>query len=434
MKRLNYQKHYFSIRKMTIGLASISIGFLIYSGGHDANASEINTPDTNSSQHTSETHVEGTKSDGNHYQTQTTQPTTNASEMSENVSQAVNSAPKNDKVTERDETIPYQTRERQNPNMPQGMRAATQKGINGQVHVTIRQPDNHQPPRVIRVVTRQKQDEIIDVGTGIKSMTTTTRDRAIPFDTVTRQNNDLPQGTHRIVRDGRNGLARTTIAQDTLNGRPLGQPSVTTKTLKAPTNRIIEVGRNTIGEDIKIKDTRIPYRTIEVKNPQLHKGMYNVVQVGQYGYRRTITTQRILNNHYYGEPMIQKSQIQSPIAEIVEVGLKEDDMTPSTSHQSMPTQSHGRHHSYQNTAQNIVTQPSHQTYQPHSNGVQTHFVPVATNDKVASQQISPQAEQTSTLQTLPETGQHSNATLWWGGSFGLIGMILFTRRFTQTEQ
>lgn len=434
MKQLNHQKHYFSIRKMTIGLASISIGFLIYSGGHDANASEIDTSNTNLSQHASETHVEGTQSNERHYHTQTTQPTTNASETSENVSQAVNSAPKNDKITERDETIPYQTHERQNPNMPQGMRAVTQKGINGQVHVTIRQPECHQPPRVTRVVTRQKQDEIIDVGTGVKSMTTTTRDRAIPFDTVTRQNNDLPQGTHRIVRDGRNGLARTTIAQDTLNGRPLGQPSVTTKTLKAPINRIIEVGKNTIGEDIKIKDTRIPYRTVEVKNPQLHKGMYNVVQVGQYGYRRMITTQRILNNHYYGEPMIQKSQIQSPIAEIVEVGLKEDDVTPSTSHQSVSTQSHERHHRYQNTAQNIVAQPSHQTYQPQSNKTQAHFVPVATNGGTSSQKVNPQFQQTSTLQTLPETGQHSNATLWWGGSFGLIGMILLTRRFIQTEQ
>ena len=429
----------FSIRKMTLGIASVTIGLFIYGGSmNHAHASELETQNTVQTQNDSQMHTNDTQQHQNKNEVQTTQQVSNVQKTSQNASQV--------KVTERDETIPYQTFIRNNPNMPQGMEALSQKGINGQAHVTTRQQYvNNQPqgqPQVSRVITRQKQDEIIDVGTGIKDMKQTTQDRAIPFDTVTRQNNDLPQGTHRIVRDGQDGLSRTTIAQDTLNGRPIGQPSVTTKTIHPPINRIIEVGVNTIGEDIKMKDEPIPYRTITVKNPQLHKGMYNVTQVGRYGYNRVMTTQRILNNKPYGEPMVQKTGIQAPIDEIVEIGIKPDDLQPSVkpnpSQEPAQTGNANTKSSYQQVSYPIARpQGQSQFINQHVSRIQPTQLKSA-ND---IQKVSQDAYENTTAsqqqsETLPDTGQSEQGThvVLWSALFGTLGFGLLVGRSRKKEE
>ena len=307
-----------------------------------------------------------------------------------------------------------------------------------ELYFTIEPHGEHQ---VSRVITRQKQDEIIDVGTGIKDMKQTTQDRAIPFDTVTRQNNDLPQGTHRIVRDGQDGLSRTTIAQDTLNGRPIGQPSVTTKTIHPPINRIIELGVNTIGEDIKMKDEPIPYRTITVKNPQLHKGMYNVTQVGRYGYNRVMITQRILNNKPYGEPMVQKTGIQAPIDEIVEIGTKPDNLKPSVkpSPSQTPAQigNANTKSSYQQVSYPIARpQSQSQFINQHVSRMQPTQFKSAYDIQKVSRDEHKNTTQPQQSETLPNTGQsEQNAhVILWSMLIGTLGFGFLVGRPRKKEE
>lgn len=303
------QKQRFSIRKMTLGISSVMVSSLLYTGvNNHAEANEIG------SNQMAENNEEVNRTNKN----EAVKP--------QNDSQYSMAIDKN--VIEKDNEIPYKTKTRKNKDLPQGARRIKQKGIKGVEHVVITQLIlNGKPygkPTIEKTIAKEKQDEIIEVGTGIKGMTKDVSDRKIYFDTITRINKNLSKGERRIKQKGQDGLERTTTTQDTLNGKPLGQPSVVTKTIKKPVNKIIEVGTDTMSEDVKNEDIEIDYQTSKRYKPHVHKGVENVIQVGEKGIDRKITRQPMLNNKPHGKPTVEIVHVRDKVDEIIEIGTKED--------------------------------------------------------------------------------------------------------------
>ncbi|MGX7141472.1 G5 domain-containing protein, partial [Facklamia languida] len=162
------------------------------------------------------------------------------------------------------EEIPYETEERENPELPEGERNVIQEGKTGKKNVHTGE------------VIEQPVPEIVEVGTKV-----VTED--IPFEKEERENPELPEGERKVIQEGK-----------------LGKKNVHTgEVITEPVNEIIEIGTKVITEEI-------PYETEERKNPELPEGERKVIQEGKSG-KKNVHTGEI---------------IDEPVKEIVEIGTK----------------------------------------------------------------------------------------------------------------
>ena len=243
------------------------------------------------------------------------------------------------KVSTETEEIPFKTITRENKNLPEGTRNVLQEGQNGERTTVTSQPTfNGEPkgePLVVTSITKQKVDEIIEVGTGVVDQTTNTEDRELPFNTIERVNPELPTGERKVIQEGENGLERTTVVTDTLNGVPTNVVSKDTTVVKEPKDRIVEIGSGVEGQNVTITDHVDPYTTITRENKDLPEGTRNVVQRGQNGIERTTTTEKTFNGEITGTDN-KTETIQPKVDEIIEVGTGVSDVKVTRTTEEIP--------------------------------------------------------------------------------------------------
>ena len=243
------------------------------------------------------------------------------------------------KVSTETEDIPFKTITRENKNLPEGTRNVLQEGQNGERTTVTSQPTfNGEPkgePLVVTSITKQKVDEIVEVGTGVVDQTTNTEDRELPFNTIERVNPELPTGERKVIQEGENGLERTTVVTDTLNGVPTNVVSKDTTVVKEPKDRIVEIGSGVEGQNVTVTDHVDPYTTITRENKDLPEGTRNVVQRGQNGIERTTTTEKTFNGEIIGTDN-KTETIQPKVDEIVEVGTGVSDVKVTRTTEDIP--------------------------------------------------------------------------------------------------
>ena len=124
-------------------------------------------------------------------------------------------------ITYKDETktdkVPFTTIYKANPNVEAGKKSTIQKGEDGVVttKVTTKYVDGVKGDSKSGTpeTTKQAKDEVVEVGTKTKVETKT-----IPFERVTRDNDQLKQGETKIVQAGKDGKQTVTTAYE-LNTR-----------------------------------------------------------------------------------------------------------------------------------------------------------------------------------------------------------------------
>ncbi|WP_195856693.1 G5 domain-containing protein, partial [Aerococcus tenax] len=103
---------------------------------------------------------------------------------------------------------------RENPNLPKGERRVIQSGITGRVEETTTTTyvnGRPQPnPQVTRRVLRDKRDEIVEVGTQEVRQESQVTVKEIPYQTITRENPNLPKGERRVIQSGITGRVEET--------------------------------------------------------------------------------------------------------------------------------------------------------------------------------------------------------------------------------
>ena len=237
------------------------------------------------------------------------------------------------------ETIPFETITRENSNLAKGETRVIQEGKNG-THSWTDVIKYVNDKEVSRTVTDEKlvpkQDKIVEVGTGIVDQKVTTKDTEIPYDTITRENKDLPEGTRNVIQEGITGLERTTTTQKTIDGKPDGEPTIKKETIREKQDEIIEVGKGVVDKDIKVNDKEIPFETITRENKDLPEGKTRVVQEGITGLERTTTTTPTLNGQPNGEPTIETETVREKQDKIVEVGTGVEDVSKTVEKEEIP--------------------------------------------------------------------------------------------------
>ncbi|RSI40450.1 Beta-N-acetylhexosaminidase precursor [Streptococcus cristatus] len=276
----------------------------------------------------------------------------------EGVKNLVVEQPRLDIVTE---VLPFNTVERENPQLPKGTRKVVQEGKDGEkttfVEVTIE--NGQETGRVTRdsFVSKSPVDKIVEVGKPVEQVTPAEGVKnlvveqprldvvteEVGFNTVERENPQLPKGIRKVVQEGKVGEKTTLVEVAIENGQETGRITRDSFVSKDAVDKIVEVGKPvgqiTPAEGVKnlvVEQPRLdivtevlPFNTVEHESAQLPKGTRKVVQEGKDGEKTTLVEVTIENGKESGRLTRDSFISKAPVDKIVEVGKPVEQITPA---------------------------------------------------------------------------------------------------------
>ncbi|WP_197460074.1 G5 domain-containing protein, partial [Streptococcus sp. DD04] len=206
-------------------------------------------------------------------------------------------------------------------------------------------------------VSKDPVDQIVEVGKPVEQVTPTEGVKnlvveqprldvvteALPFNTVERENAQLPKGTRKVVQEGKAG-EKTTLVEVTIeNGQETSRVTRDSFISKDPVDQIVEVGKPveqvTPAEGVKnlvveqprldIVTEALPFNTVERENAQLPKGARKVVQEGKDGEKTILVEVTIENGQETSRTTRDSFVSKDPVDKIVEVGKPVEQVTPT---------------------------------------------------------------------------------------------------------
>ncbi|MDK6375227.1 G5 domain-containing protein [Aerococcus mictus] len=224
--------------------------------------------------------------------------------------------------------IPYQTITRKNPNLPKGQRRVIQSGITGRVEETTTTTyvnGRPQPnPEVTHRVLRDKRDEIVEVGSQEVRQDSQVTVKEIPYQTITRENPNLPKGQRRVIQSGITGRVEETTTTTYVNGRPQPNPEVTSRVLRDKRDEIVEVGTQVVEVRKVVRIQIISNDLVEIDDRKLAPKEIVVVQEGQPGKVQTVTETTYINGVPQPNPKVTRTVLAKPINRIIRRGYMAD--------------------------------------------------------------------------------------------------------------
>ena len=240
------------------------------------------------------------------------------------------------------------------PESPQGNETVVDEGKKPKLDVTGKVKDPGKP-KVIKVGTKPKVVE-----------------EEIPFEKKTRENPNLPEGTSKVVQEGKNGKKKTTTTYtlDPKTGKVT--PNTPTVETTPPVDQITEIGKGKdkdgdlvvnyipdpespqgketivdegskpkldvtgkvkdpgkpkvikVGTKPKVVEEEIPFEKKIRENPNLPEGTSKVVQEGKNGKKKTTTTYTLDPKTGKVTPNTPTVETTPPVDQITEIGKGKD--------------------------------------------------------------------------------------------------------------
>ena len=240
------------------------------------------------------------------------------------------------------------------PESPQGKETIVDEGSKPKLDVTGKVKDPGKP-KVIKVGTKPKVVE-----------------EEIPFEKKTRENPNLPEGTSKVVQEGKNGKKKTTTTYtlDPKTGKVT--PNTPTVETTPPVDQITEIGKGKdkdgdlvvnyipdpespqgketivdegskpkldvtgkvkdpgkpkvikVGTKPKVVEEEIPFEKKIRENPNLPEGTSKVVQEGKNGKKKTTTTYTLDPKTGKVTPNTPTVETTPPVDQITEIGKGKD--------------------------------------------------------------------------------------------------------------
>ena len=252
----------------------------------------------------------------------TTQPVT------EVIKVGTKQATATDKV-EWTEPIPFSTVVRPNPDLKPGEVKTVQEGKNGEAKYTATFEGTNGQATVTESKDRtEPTDRIIEYGPTIADQTlTSTTTNPVPFNTTFVADPTLAVGQQVVESQGENGVDTVTSTQEIKDGKPVGEPTITTQRTKEPVDAVVRVGTKTEGQTVNTYEAAIPFPVRVVYDPNLAPGESKVTQEGKPGTKKVTITQPVVNSAPNGEATVAEETVTEPTEQIVTVGTKPDEAT-----------------------------------------------------------------------------------------------------------
>ncbi|MDU1522781.1 MAG: G5 domain-containing protein, partial [Actinomyces sp.] len=219
--------------------------------------------------------------------------------------------------------IPYPTEVRENPDLAPGERKVVQEGENGEKTYTAKFTAKGSEAQVAEEeTTKEAKPRIIEYGPGLNpSELVTKTEKPIPFDTQVVFDDSLEAGKQVVDQKGELGTEVVTSTQKIVNGKPEGDPEVTTERTKEPTKQIIRVGTKTTGTKTSEYEVNVPFETVIQLDDTMDAGTRETVQKGKLGKDKVTTTETIENSKVVNTKT-DTERVTEPVNEIIKVGTK----------------------------------------------------------------------------------------------------------------
>ena len=220
--------------------------------------------------------------------------------------------------------VPFEVETRPNPELKPGEIKVVQKGVPGEKTYTA---DFKAKGDQATVTPEEKQTkdpvkEIIEYGPAAEDTTVVTKvDKPVPFETEIVFDNTLKEGEQKVDQQGQTGTEVVTSTQKIKDGKPDGEPTVTTERTKEPTKQIIRVGTKTEGTHTTEYEKDVPFETEIIFDENLAAGTQETVQEGKLGKDKVTTTQTIVNSEVT-DTKTETKRVTDPVKKIVKVGTK----------------------------------------------------------------------------------------------------------------
>ena len=160
-----------------------------------------------------------------------------------------------------------------------------------------------------------------------------TRTEEIPFETVKKENPNLPAGQEKVVTEGAKGERTIYVSVTTENGKET-ETVLEEKVTKEAVNQVVEVGTPVthVGDEegvapvadakprVVIENEEIPFTTITRETDALPKGETRVVTEGVKGHRSHFYSVSTAADGSEVKTLINTVVAQEPVTQIVEVG------------------------------------------------------------------------------------------------------------------
>ena len=160
-----------------------------------------------------------------------------------------------------------------------------------------------------------------------------TRTEEIPFETVKKENPNLPAGQEKVVTEGAKGERTIYISVTTENGKET-ETVLEEKVTKEAVNKVVEVGAPVthVGDEegvapvadakprVVIEDEEIPFTTITRETDALPKGETRVVTEGVKGRRSHFYSVSTAADGSEVKTLVTSVVAQEPVTQIIEVG------------------------------------------------------------------------------------------------------------------
>ena len=160
-----------------------------------------------------------------------------------------------------------------------------------------------------------------------------TRTEEIPFETVKKENPNLPAGQEKVVTEGAKGERTIYVSVTTENGKET-ETVLEEKVTKEAVNQVVEVGAPVthVGDEegvapvadakprVVIEDEEIPFTTITRETDALPKGETRVVTEGVKGRRSHFYSVSTAADGSEVKTLVTSVVAQEPVTQIIEVG------------------------------------------------------------------------------------------------------------------
>ena len=220
--------------------------------------------------------------------------------------------------------VPFEVETRPNPELKPGEIKVAQKGVPGEKTYTA---DFSAKGDDATVTPEEKQtkdpvNEIIEYGPAPEDTSVVTKtEKPIPFETEIVFDENLEKGKQVVDQQGETGTEVVISTQKIVDGKPSGDPTVTTERTKEPTKQIIRVGTKTEGSHETVTEVDVPFETEIQFDDTMEAGTQETVQEGELGKDKVTTTQKIENSNVVGTET-KTERVSEPVTKIIKVGTK----------------------------------------------------------------------------------------------------------------
>ena len=227
--------------------------------------------------------------------------------------------------------VPFAVETRPNPELKPGEIRVVQKGVPGEKTYTadFSAKGSDASVKAEEKQTKEPVNEIIEYGPSAADSTVVTKtEKPVPFETKIVFDDSLKAGEQVVDQQGENGTEVVTSTQKIVDGKPSGDPEVTTERTKEPKNAVIRVGTKTTGTNTESFETEVPFKVVVKYDPNMPAGESKVTTEGKPG-KKTVTIERDITNSQPGDPTMTEKVTKEPVDQVITVGTKQATATDS---------------------------------------------------------------------------------------------------------